>query len=127
MHLSVDKATGEVLAVRVTEAAAADGPQLPELVLQSQQTGGPVRQASADGAFDSWADDAFLSEQGIVSTIPPRKGSKIRQHGNCRKAPLQCDRFWTRKSCFSSPCRTEFDAGSAPWVDYRYCRRAGRP
>jgi hypothetical protein len=89
IHLSVDEATGEVLAVLVTEAEAADGVQLPELVLQSQQTGGPVRQASADGAFE--ANDTFLSEQGIVCAIPPRKGSKIRQHGNCKKAPLPRD------------------------------------
>jgi len=91
LHLSVDEATGEVLAVLVTAAEAADGVQLPELVLQSQQTGGSVAQVSADGAFDTWANDAFLSEQSIVSTIPPRKGSKIRQHGNCKKAPLQRD------------------------------------
>ena len=91
LHVSIDEATGEVLAVRVTEAETADGVQLPELVLQSQQVGGPVAQASADGAFDSWANAAFLSQQGITATIPPRKGSKIRQHGNCKKAPLQRD------------------------------------
>ena len=91
LHVSIDEATGEVLAVRMTEAEAADGVQLPALVLQSQQVGGPVAQASADGAFDSWANAAFLSQQGITATIPPRKGSKIRQHGNCKKAPLQRD------------------------------------
>ncbi len=112
LHLSVDEATGEVLAVLTTEAEAADGVQLPALVQESQQAGGPVAQASADGAFDSWANDAFLSEQGIVSTIPPRKGSKIRQHGNCKRAPLQRDqnqreirrlgrRRWARESGYS--------------------------
>ncbi len=112
IHLSVDEATGEVLAVRVTDGDAPDGAQLPQLVLQSQQVGGPVRQASADGAFDSWANDAFLSQQNIVSTIPPRKGSRIRQHGNCREAPLQRDqnlrkirrlgrRGWAKESGYS--------------------------
>jgi hypothetical protein len=112
IHLSVDEATGEVLAARVTEAEAADGVQLPELVIESQQSGGPVAQASGDGAYDSWANDAFLSQQGIVSLIPPRKGSKIRQHGNCRSAPLQRDanlrkirhlgrRGWARESGYS--------------------------
>jgi hypothetical protein len=112
IHLSVDEATGEVLAVLVTQAEAAEGAQLPELVLQSQQIGGAVAQASADGAFDTWANDAFLSQQGITATIPPRKGSKIRQHGNCRKAPLQRDqnlrtlrrlgrRGWAKESGYS--------------------------
>ncbi len=90
----------------------ADGVQLPALVQESQQTGGSVAQASADGAFDSWTNDMFLSAQSIVSTIPPRKGSKIRQHGNCRKAPLQRDqnlrkmrrlgrRRWAQESGYS--------------------------
>lgn len=91
LHLSVDEATGEVLAVEMTEGDAADGPLLPQLVTESQAIGGEVDQASADGAYDSWSNDAFLTEQGIVSTIPPRKGSKIRQHGNSRKPPLQRD------------------------------------
>jgi DDE family transposase len=78
LHLSVDAASAEVLAVRMSEGDAADGPHLPELVQQSQQVGGPIGQASADGAYDSWDNDAFLTQQGIVSTIPPRAGSKIR-------------------------------------------------
>ena len=91
IHLSVDEATGEVLGVLVSAGNAADGPLLPALIEQSQQTGGAIAQASADGAYDSWDNDAFLTEQGIVSTIPPRKGSKIRQHGNCQAEPLQRD------------------------------------
>ncbi len=92
IHLSVDEMTGEVLAVQMTEGDAADGPLLPSLVQQSQQSGGgKIDQTSADGAYDSWDNDAFLSGQGIVSTIPPRRGSKIRQHGNCAAEPLQRD------------------------------------
>jgi hypothetical protein len=112
LHLSVDAASGEVLAVVMTAGDAADGPHLPALVQESQQVGGPIGQASADGAYDSWDNDAFLTEQGIVSTIPPRAGSKIRQHGNSKKAPLQRDeslrqirrlgrRGWARVSGYS--------------------------
>jgi len=91
IHLSVDEASGEVLAVVMSEGDAADGPHLPRLVQESQQAGGPIGQSSADGAYDSWDNDAFLTQQGIVSTIPPRAGSKIRQHGNSKNAPLQRD------------------------------------
>ncbi len=91
IHLAVDETTGEVLAVRMSEGDAADGPQLPLLVKESQQNGGRIKQTSADGAYDSWDNDTFLTEQGIVSTIPPRKGRKIRQHGNCKTDPLQRD------------------------------------
>jgi IS5 family transposase len=91
LHLSVDETTGEVLAVRITDGDAADGPLLAPLVRESQQTGGRVVQTSADGAYDSWDNDRFLTEQKIVSTIPPRKGSRIRQHGNSGQPPLQRD------------------------------------
>lgn len=92
LHLSVDEASGEVLALEMTGGDVADGPLLPQLVRESRQVGGDVAQASADGAYDSWSNDRFLTEQGIVSTIPPRKGSRIRQHGNRRQVPpLQRD------------------------------------
>jgi len=118
LHLSVDEATGEVLGVEMSEGDAADGPRLPSLVQQSQANGGQVKQASADGAYDSWANDQFLSQQGIVSTIPPRAGSKIRQHGNCQAPPLQRDEnlrgirrwgrsVWAKVSGYSRRCLAE--------------------
>ena len=93
IHLSVDESTGEVLAVLVSDAATADGVQLPELVLQSQQTGGPVRQASADGAFDSWANDTFLSEQGIVSAIAPERAARSVSMATARKRRSRATRI----------------------------------
>ena len=118
LHLSVDEKSGEVLAVRMSEGDAADGPYLPELVRESQRVGGTIGQASADGAYDSWDNDAFLTEQGIVSTIPPRSGSKIRQHGNSKQAPLQRDeslrgirrlgrRGWAKASGYTRRCLAE--------------------
>lgn len=112
IHLSVDEASGEVLAVSMSEGEVADGPLLPALVEQSQQSGSRIAQASADGAYDSWANDQFLTQQGILATIPPRKGSKIRQHGNCATNALQRDqnlrqirkqgrRAWAQESGYS--------------------------
>jgi hypothetical protein len=112
LHRSVDEKSGEVLAVVMSAGDAADGVHLPELVQQSQQTGGPIGQASGDGAYDSWDNDAFLTQQGIVSTIPPRAGSTIGQPGNSKQAPLQRDeslrgirrlgrRGWARASGYS--------------------------
>ncbi len=118
VHLSVDEATGEVLAVEMTDGDAADGPYLPCLVQQSEEAGGRVQQASADGAYDSWANDRFLSERGIVSTIRPREGSRIRQHGNAKARPLQRDEnlrairrwgrsAWAKASGYSRRCLAE--------------------
>lgn len=115
MHLAVDETTGEVLGVCMTDGDAADGPLLGPLLRESQQSGGSIAQASADGAYDSWDNDAFLTEQDIVSAIPPRRGSKIRQHGNCKAKPLQRDENlrWIRQK------------GRGQWrIESGYCRRA---
>jgi len=116
LHLSVDETTGEVLAVEMTDGDTADGPLLPPLVTESQRTGGKIDQASADGAYDSWSNNQFLTEQNIVSTIPPRKGSRIRQHGNCRHTPpLQRD----------ENLRNIRRLGSKPWAqESGYSRRS---
>lgn len=118
LHLAVDEATGEVLAVEMTDGDAADGPLLPALLEASHQAGGSIGQASADGAYDSWANDQFLTGKGIVATIPPRKGSKIRQHGNCAIDPLQRDdnlrairkkgrKVWAQESGYTRRCLAE--------------------
>ena len=72
LHLSVDADTGEILAALMTEGDAADGPLLPALVEESERAGGKVASARADGAYDSWDNDVFLSERGIVALIPPK-------------------------------------------------------
>jgi hypothetical protein len=119
LHLSVDEASGEVLAVEMTDGDAADGPLLPELVAESYQEGGSeIGQSSADGAYDSWDNDQFLTELGIKSTIPPRKSSKIRQHANCPEPPLQRDENlrmirkvgreqWAKESQYTRRCLAE--------------------
>lgn len=118
LHVAVDEASGEVLALEMTDGDAADGPLLPGLVETSEQTGGAIDQASGDGAYDSWANDQFLTGKGIVATLPPRKGSKIRQHGNCRNAPLQRDenlrairkkgrKAWAQESGYTRRCLAE--------------------
>jgi hypothetical protein len=91
LHLSVDADTGEILAALMTEGDAADGPLLPTLVERSQRVGGPVASARADGAYDSWDNDAFLAAQGIVALIPPKKGSVIRKRKQAGVAPLPRD------------------------------------
>jgi hypothetical protein len=122
IHLAVDQSSGEVFAVTVTDGDGADGPQLPGLVEQSQRIsqakGDRIGQVSADGAYDSWANDAFLTQQGIIAAIPPRAGSKIRRHGNSHAGVLQRDenlrqirklgrKGWARVSGYTRRCLAE--------------------
>src|SRR5919199_235211 len=88
LHLAVDEATGEIVAAMATEAGVSDDEVLPDLVGQVQ---GEIRQVSADGAYDKRPCYDALAERGAQAVIPPRRGAKIWQHGNCAGAPWQRD------------------------------------
>lgn len=92
LHLAVDEASGEIRAAQLTEASTGDGEQLPSLLSQVEEEGGvTIRQVSADGAYDSWACHEAIQKREAKATIPPRLGSKIKQHGNSKKPPLSRD------------------------------------
>ena len=101
LHLGVDEATGQIVAVVTTEASVADGSAFPDVLAQVQgPLQGPLSQCSCaeatsgrrDGAYDWWQIGEAIEARAAVATIPPRKGAVIRQHGNCKAAsPLPRD------------------------------------
>ncbi len=88
LHLGVDEATGEIVAVLTSEANVADGRAFPDVLAQVQ---GPLAQCSCDGAYDWWDIWEAIEARGAIATIPPRTGAVIRQHGNCHAPPLPRD------------------------------------
>lgn len=84
LHLAVDEATGEILAVEVTHNDHKDG-QLLEPLLGAVKA--DIEQVSADGAYDHRDCYNTIAKHGARSAIPPRKGAKVWQHGNCKAAP----------------------------------------
>lgn len=85
LHLGVDEANGEIIASVLTTNDFGDGEILPDLIKQIDT---PLSQASGDGAYDSFENYDLLHQHGAKVTIPPRKNSKTRQHGNCKSPPL---------------------------------------
>ena len=88
LHLAVDESSGEVLASAFTGADGGDGEQLPDLLELIDQE---IEQVSADGAYDSWENHEAIAKRKAKVAIPPRRGSKIKQHGNSNKPPLPRD------------------------------------
>jgi len=84
LHLGVDEATGEIVAVVTTEASVADGSAFPEVLAQVEA---PLSQCSCDGAYDWWEIWHAIAARGAIATIPPRAGAVIHQHGNCKATP----------------------------------------
>lgn len=72
-HAAVDAETHIIVAAELTNRAA-DSPHLPPLVEQAKRnTGESPKEASADAAYCSEDNLAFLEESGIEAFIPPNK------------------------------------------------------
>jgi DDE family transposase len=89
LHLSVDSGTHEIQAVVLSEASRDDAGAVAALLAQINE---PVAQLSADGTYDKRKVYETCAEHQVRRVIvPPRKGARIWQHGNCAAAPLVRD------------------------------------
>lgn len=88
VHLAVDQKTGMIRAAATTTNSISDGQMLPALLEQITQA---VCQVSADGGYDQRTCYEAIAERKAKAAIPPRRGAKIWQHGNCKKEPLARD------------------------------------
>lgn len=76
LHIAIDAKSQEIMAAVVTDEYTADSSALPDLVERSPKS---VRKISTDGAYDKKPIYEFLSQQGLDSCIPPRRGACLRQ------------------------------------------------
>jgi IS5 family transposase len=81
LHLAVDEATHECVAVVVSTNNFKDSQILPDLLEQVEDE---IKQVSADGAYDSRNCYDALRARGAIAAIPPQKRAKIWQHGNTK-------------------------------------------
>jgi IS5 family transposase len=82
LHLGVDEATGEFVAVMVSTNSFKDSQLLPDLL---EQVKDEISQVSADGAYDSRNCYDAIREREARAAIPPQKRAKIWQHGNTKR------------------------------------------
>jgi hypothetical protein len=85
LHLGVDEASGEILAVTVTDNSVADATALPGVL---DQIAAPLRQVSGDKAYDTRSSYEAVRQRQARATIPPRRGARIWQHANTRAERL---------------------------------------
>jgi IS5 family transposase len=82
LHLGVDEATHELVAVVVSTNSFKDSQLLPELL---EQVEGEISQVSADGAYDSRHCYDAIRQRGARAAIPPQRRARIWQHGNTKR------------------------------------------
>ncbi|MCX7933895.1 MAG: IS5 family transposase [Planctomycetota bacterium] len=74
IHIGIDEATGEVLAMTLTLADASDGETLPQMLRQLDV---PVAKVSGDGAYDQKEVYEAILALGAEAIIPPRRGARL--------------------------------------------------
>jgi hypothetical protein len=73
LHLAADSATHEIICADLSLSGTTDAQALPELINQTHRK---IREASADGAYDTrYCHDALLMKK-IRPLIPPRSGAQ---------------------------------------------------
>jgi hypothetical protein len=82
LHLCVDAATLEIVAVCASTNDVSDGEMLPRLL--EGMSAAEVAQVSADGAYDQRQCYDAINEVKATAAIPPRRGAKIWQHGKTK-------------------------------------------
>lgn len=81
LHIGVDEATREFVAVVVSTNSFKDSQVLPDLLEQVEDE---ISQVSADGAYDSRNCYDVIRERAARAAIPPQKRARIWRHGNTK-------------------------------------------
>ena len=88
IHLCVDESSNEIIGACLTDNSFKDNEVLPGMLKENKK--GIVR-ISGDGAYDASNCWNFCQSNGIEGVFPPRRGARIKRHGNCAGPPLQRD------------------------------------
>jgi IS5 family transposase len=84
LHIGVDEARQQIVAAVVSTNDLSDGQVLPDLL---DQVDGEIDPVSGDGAYDNRHCYEAIGARGARAAIPPQKGPRIWQHGNCHGDP----------------------------------------
>lgn len=84
LHLAIDAATQEVVACALTENGTTDGAMAGPLLDAIEDE---IAGVKADGAYDQRPVYAAAQRRGAAVVVPPRRGAKIRVHGNTGGPP----------------------------------------
>lgn len=80
LHLAIDQAAGEIVAVITSERSVGDCEKLSDLLHAISE---PITQVSADGAYDTIACHQAIAAQNAKPAIPPRETAIVRETGEC--------------------------------------------
>lgn len=90
IHLGVDSESGELVSVEGSTNNKTDDQMLPK-VLEGIDPEMEIAQVNGDGGYDRKRSYQAIQARGAKAVISPRKGARIRQHGNSKAERLDRD------------------------------------
>ena len=88
LHLCVNGSNSEIISASFTDHSFKDNEVFADLL---EGLGSEVSTVRGDGAYDTWKCWNFCHSHGIKGNFPPRKGAKIKKHGNRKGEKLPRD------------------------------------
>jgi hypothetical protein len=89
LHLAVNESDSQILSVVLTDNSYKDNEVFEELMYDVKAE---VDQATGDGAYDAKNCWHWTEENGVRGVFPPRKGARLKTHGNAKSKPSQRDK-----------------------------------
>lgn len=88
LHLAVNESDSQILSVVLTDNSYKDNEVFEELMSDIE---GEIAQATGDGAYDAKNCWTWTEENHVDGVFPPRKGAKLKSHGNSKETHSQRD------------------------------------
>lgn len=88
LHLAVNEADSQILSVVLTDNSYKDNEVFEELMFDVDSD---IGQTTGDGAYDAKNCWDWSEDYGVRAVFPPRKGAKLKSHGNSKGDPSQRD------------------------------------
>ena len=109
LHLSVSESTNQILSVVLTDNSFKDSEVFEELMVGIDAD---ITQTTGDGAYDAKNCWNWAAQNKVRAVFPPRKGARIKVHGNSHLKPNQRDKHirlrrtlgkkqWKKKTMYS--------------------------
>jgi len=89
LHVAVDEATAIIESCAITSNSVDDAAMVKPLL---DEVKAEVKKMAGDGAYDKTKVYEYLEEGKIKPIIPPRKGARIKKHGNGKGKPWPRDK-----------------------------------
>lgn len=90
LHLAVDPGTNQIISAAISTNSFKDNELFGELI---DEIPGKIKQVSADGAYDSKDCYSKAEERDFKPVFPPRRGARLKKHGNCLGPKNQRDEY----------------------------------